>query len=126
MVIYDSTYNGFYNITNNGKTKIRLNENAFTFILNEDEKTYTITPIEGYISSEEKKQMLINEIQELKIFEGTTEADTEILRCKQEFSDLCNGIPVITKTEIESQLTDANKDRDYYFDMLLEDGGMWG
>jgi len=75
---------------------------------------------------ENQKQELLNDILKAKAFSGTPEGDADLAELQQQYTDLCNGVPIVCKSELEAQLADANIDRKYLFGMMLEDEGMWG
>lgn len=65
-VTFIEEYNGYYKITNNGNTKSRIDENAYTLTAIETEEEiqteYEAIPIEGYVNPAVRKTQLLVEM----------------------------------------------------------------
>jgi len=92
---------------------------------------YTIVPSESYILQQQElqsalfnKQEAYTEYLELEKMLGAD--SVEALAAKDAYLRINETSPDKCRYELEVELADANTDRDYYFGMLLEDGGMWG
>jgi len=141
---------GWYELKNDGKTIEKIIEEAFVMTYLRDDpvmigdeqatdengdlvyiSVYTIVPSESYILQQQElqsalfnKQEAYTEYLELEKMLGAD--SVEALAAKDAYLRINETSPDKCRYELEVELADANTDRDYYFGMLLEDGGMWG
>ena len=106
-IIFNSQYKVFSEVFECGTT-CNIIEEAFVIIDSEgleithlnavEGVSYSATPRVDYVDVRAQKEEIVQSLELAKLFEGTTEGDADILALKQQYSDMCNGVPIVTKS----------------------------
>jgi hypothetical protein len=74
--------------------------------------------------AEALKEQKVNLLNDIDLAYKLGDA-TELSVLQQDYTDLCGGVPIITKAELQTNLTDAELDAEKYLGIIMETEEVW-